>query len=189
MQKKLQAEIDPILKNKDSQVTYESLNQIPYVKACIKESLRLSPVAIGNMRTMVNEVVIGGYKIPKDVNVVGAHSIISQKSQHFPKEEEFVPERWLRDNTGPLSSANAHPFAYMPFGFGPRTCIGRRFAELEMTTLIMKVQVSFLNIRNKNMLFVILYVPCYIITSFVINPLRVYGMYSIFMTECSCQNF
>lgn len=143
VQKKLQAEIDPILKNKDSQVTYESLNQIPYVKACIKESLRLSPVAIGNMRTMVNEVVIGGYKIPKDVNVVGAHSIISQKSQHFPKEEEFVPERWLRDNTGPLSSANAHPFAYMPFGFGPRTCIGRRFAELEMTTLIMKMVRNF----------------------------------------------
>lgn len=124
---------------KDSPVTYDSLNQVPYLKACIKESLRLSPIAFGNLRTMVNDVIIGGYKIPKDVHVIGAHSIISRKPEHFPKEEEFIPERWLRSNTGPLSSANAHPFAYMPFGFGPRTCIGRRFAELEMTTLVMKV--------------------------------------------------
>lgn len=139
MQKKLQAEIDSVLTKKDSPVTYDSLNQVPYLKACIKESLRLSPVAFGNMRTMVNDVVIGGYKIPKDIHVVGAHSIISRKSEYFPQEEEFIPERWLRSNTGPLSSSNAHPFAYMPFGFGPRTCIGRRFAELEMTTLVMKV--------------------------------------------------
>lgn len=143
VQKKLQAEIDSVLTKKDSPVTYDSLNQVPYLKACIKESLRLSPVAFGNMRTMVNDVVIGGYKIPKDIHVVGAHSIISRKSEYFPQEEEFIPERWLRSNTGPLSSSNAHPFAYMPFGFGPRTCIGRRFAELEMTTLVMKMVRNF----------------------------------------------
>lgn len=61
--------------------------------------------------------------------------------EHFPRPDEFLPERWLRnnDNTNVKASKEAHPFAYMPFGFGPRTCIGRRFAELEMETLTLKV--------------------------------------------------
>ena len=67
------------------------------------------------------------------------HAFTSRDPRYFPQPEEFLPERWLRENTGYLSYKNAHPFACMPFGFGPRSCIGRRFAELEITTLLMKV--------------------------------------------------
>ena len=72
-------------------------------------------------------------------NVLATHSTISEDSRHFPQSEKFIPDRWLRDNSGPLSSSNVHPYAYMPFGFGPRTCIGRRVAELEINVLLMKV--------------------------------------------------
>ena len=67
VQKKLHAEIDPILTSNDSAVTYEALNKIPYVKACIKESMRLAPITPGNIRRTVKEIVIGGYRIRKNV--------------------------------------------------------------------------------------------------------------------------
>lgn len=68
------------------------------------------------------------------------HALMSQEERHFPDPMKFLPERWLRESSAKTFSAkNAHPFAYMPFGFGPRTCIGRRFAQLEMETLLIKV--------------------------------------------------
>ncbi|XP_066600199.1 cytochrome P450 CYP12A2-like [Prorops nasuta] len=142
-QEKLREEIKSVLPEKNSPVTYESLNNIPYTKACIKEALRLSPIAIGTLRTMQKDVVIGGYRIPEGSDVIAAHASLSQDESQFPRAEEFIPERWLRENSEFPLAKDAHPFAYMPFGFGARTCIGRRFAELEMETLIMKVIRNF----------------------------------------------
>nr|ARN17940.1 cytochrome P450-17 [Cephus cinctus] len=64
-QEKLHQEAAKVLPEKDSPVTYEALNKIPYTKACIKEALRMSPIAIGNLRTMQKDIVLEGYKIPK----------------------------------------------------------------------------------------------------------------------------
>ncbi|XP_057319460.1 cytochrome P450 CYP12A2-like isoform X2 [Microplitis mediator] len=144
VQEKLREETLNLLPNKTSPVTFDVLNNIPYLKACIKESLRLTPIAIGNLRTMHTDVVLGGYKIPKHTDVVACHSVLSMSPDHFSRPEEFLPERWLRNNdTDIKASKDAHPFAYMPFGFGPRTCIGRRFAELEMETLTLKMLQNF----------------------------------------------
>lgn len=56
----------------------------------------------------------------------------------FPQGAKFLPERWLRENANnaALRNSETSPFAYIPFGFGPRTCIGKRFAELEIQLLI-----------------------------------------------------
>ena len=57
----------------------------------------------------------------------------------FPKPKEFIPERWLRDTTGELAKGKQYPFATKPFGFGPRSCIGQRFAENEIFIGVTKV--------------------------------------------------
>lgn len=59
-----------------------------------------------------------------------------KEERYFPRAREFLPERWLPDGEHLKAS---HPFAHMPFGFGPRTCVGRRFAQLEMETFLSKV--------------------------------------------------
>lgn len=73
-------------------------------------------------------------------DVIAVHSVLSMDPKNYPQPREFIPERWIRGNTEAPLAKEAHPFAYMPFGFGPRTCIGRRFAELEVETLAMKVR-------------------------------------------------
>ncbi|KAJ2939169.1 hypothetical protein O0L34_g8481 [Tuta absoluta] len=107
-----------------------------YVKACYKESLRLMPVVSGNMRQTQKDYSILGYKIPKGSFVVFNHQYMTVMEDQYPRPREFIPERWIEG--GPLSHKNAHPFAWNPFGFGVRMCIGRRIAELEIETFLME---------------------------------------------------
>jgi len=63
--------------------------------------------------------------------------MLSNMEKYYPEADKFIPERWLKDDS--QSNKKSHSFVTLPFGFGPRTCIGRRVAELEMETLIAKV--------------------------------------------------
>lgn len=72
------------------------------------------------------------------------HYVVSNQDQYFPEARRFRPERWLRANAAdpaaePGAACPAHPFASLPFGYGRRMCIGRRFAELELHTVVAKV--------------------------------------------------
>ena len=57
---------------------------------------------------------------------------MSLDDRFFPRPTEFIPERWLRETTGELAKGKQFPFATKPFGFGPRACLGQRFAENEI---------------------------------------------------------
>jgi cholestanetriol 26-monooxygenase len=61
---------------------------------------------------------------------------ISRNPEIFPDPESFKPERWLRKDG---KEAEAHPFGSMPFGFGARSCIGRRIAEQELYLVLIRV--------------------------------------------------
>ncbi|XP_052737991.1 cytochrome P450 CYP12A2-like [Bicyclus anynana] len=115
----------------------------PYLRACIKESMRMLPVVAGNMRLTTKEYNILGYKIPEGTYVTFIHQALSKMEKHFPEPEKYIPERWITDKEDPLFHGNAHPFAWNPFGFGVRMCIGRRIAELEMETFLAKVIENF----------------------------------------------
>jgi len=64
--------------------------------------------------------------------------------EHFPDPEKFIPERWLKSEAdSPLSAKHTNPFVFLPFGFGPRMCVGRRLAELEMHSILIRVSKCF----------------------------------------------
>ncbi|CAG9562983.1 unnamed protein product [Danaus chrysippus] len=114
-----------------------------YLRACIKESLRLLPVVSGNYRQTTKEYDVLGYRIPKKVIAIVVNQYMSQMEKYYPKPHEFIPERWIVDKNDPLYYGNTHPFVYAPFGFGVRSCIGRRIAELEIETFAAKLIQNF----------------------------------------------
>lgn len=69
-QERLRNEIKGFLPKIDSPLEPESLNRIPYLKACLKESMRVQPVTEGNMRAAAKDIVLGGYQIPKHVWII-----------------------------------------------------------------------------------------------------------------------
>lgn len=106
----------------------EELTRMPYLKATIKETLRMYPVVPLNARIFSEkDVIIGGYYFPKKTPFTFHHYAISMDKHTFPAPLSFRPERWLRDGR-----VLPHPFGSIPFGFGVRGCVGRRIAELEM---------------------------------------------------------
>ncbi|XP_061378831.1 cytochrome P450 CYP12A2-like isoform X1 [Danaus plexippus] len=115
----------------------------PYLRACIKESLRLLPVVGGNFRQTTKDYDVLGYRIPKKMFVVVANQYMSQMEKYYPKPHEFIPERWIVDKNDPLYYGNTHPFVHTPFGYGVRSCIGRRIAELEIETFAAKLIQNF----------------------------------------------
>lgn len=147
-QAKLRQEILTIMPNKDSPLTADIIKNLPYLRACMKEQQRVMPVAAGNTRAPPQDIVLQGYRIPAGTNVMMQHAYISASDEEFGRPKEFIPERWLKDQTQAVAEGcphakNAHSFAYMPFGFGNRACIGMRFAELETALLMARMVRNF----------------------------------------------
>ncbi|XP_026329292.1 cytochrome P450 CYP12A2-like isoform X2 [Hyposmocoma kahamanoa] len=110
-----------------------------YLKACLKESLRMNAVISANLRMTTREHIVGGYVIPKGVDVIAPNEYLSRLDKYYPRASEFIPERWLTEKTDPLYYGNAHPMITQPFGFGIRSCIGRRIAELEIEIFVQRL--------------------------------------------------
>ncbi|XP_046623508.1 probable cytochrome P450 301a1, mitochondrial isoform X1 [Neodiprion virginianus] len=140
-QRKLYEEVSTVLPPPGKSIEAKHVEEMKYLKACIKETLRMYPVVIGNGRCMTKDTVIGGYQIPEGVQIVFQHYVISNQDKYFPGSEEFLPERWMTGRD--FNHGVKHAFASLPFGYGRRMCLGRRFAELEMIIVLAKVIQSF----------------------------------------------
>uniref|UniRef100_A0A336M3C6 CSON009018 protein n=1 Tax=Culicoides sonorensis TaxID=179676 RepID=A0A336M3C6_CULSO len=146
-QEKLRTEIRSILPKKTSQLDPIQFKNLPYLRACVKESLRIIPVVLGTARQLQHDLIIKNYFLPKGTNMILPIETLMRDDGQFPLADKFIPERWLRNdehqNEGCPHAKQAHPFAYLPFGFGERICIGKRFAELEIAILTSRMVRNF----------------------------------------------
>jgi len=96
-----------------------------------------------------NQILLGIILSCYQTDVVACHAVISMDPMYFLQPEEFIPERWMRDSPEFPLYKSLHPFAYMPFGYGVRSCIGQRFAEMDLNMLLLKVRTFlFINFFN-----------------------------------------
>ncbi|XP_048351862.1 1,25-dihydroxyvitamin D(3) 24-hydroxylase, mitochondrial [Sphaerodactylus townsendi] len=123
IQAKLLEEIQSVLAAGESP-SAEHLKRMPYLKACLKESMRLTPSVPFTTRTLDKETVLGDYELPKGTVLMLNSHILGRSEENFRDWTQFKPERWLQKNI--------NPFAHIPFGIGKRMCIGRRLAELQL---------------------------------------------------------
>lgn len=72
-------------------------------------------------------------------HVIFPHYVVGNLEKYFPQAKTFIPERWLKADACPFGQNKIHRFASLPFGYGRRTCLGRRFAEAELKILLSKV--------------------------------------------------
>lgn len=122
------------------------MKNLPYLRACMKEGLRFMTPFSQNFRSTGRDTVLQGYQIPKDTDVMMGAAQLFMDDKYFPQASSFLPERWLKDtvqSSGCPSAKGAHPFVYLPFGFGPRMCIGRRFVEMEIEVLLSRIIRNF----------------------------------------------
>ncbi|KAK6178151.1 hypothetical protein SNE40_012966 [Patella caerulea] len=130
IQDELIGEIDGELRGEKP--TYDHVfNKMPYLDKVMCESLRLFPPAQLSTRLTREDVTIGGYKFKKgmDIHIPICH--LQKNPDFFPEPEVFNPERFTEEE-----KSKRNPYTYIPFGIGPRSCVGMRLAMLEARVAI-----------------------------------------------------
>eukprot|EP01103_Thecamoeba_quadrilineata_P017084 TRINITY_DN5924_c0_g2_i1.p1 TRINITY_DN5924_c0_g2~~TRINITY_DN5924_c0_g2_i1.p1 ORF type:complete len:511 (+),score=75.95 TRINITY_DN5924_c0_g2_i1:49-1581(+) len=142
-QDKVRNEINSILGTK-TVATYHDQAKFEYLNCVIKETLRLfPPVAQFPMRNTVGDVELGSGVLPKGTLVsVDSFQLQRRKEEWGPDAEEFVPERFEDEE----AHKKRHPYSWIPFGAGTRSCLGMDFSLIEqrmvLATLLKKYRVT-----------------------------------------------
>ncbi|XP_050413545.2 cytochrome P450 3A29 [Patella vulgata] len=124
IQNKATEEIDRVLGDKPCD--YENIQELVYLDMCLSETLRLYPPATRLERTASVDVTLDDIKIPAETIVVIPVYTIHRDPSIYDNPDDFIPERF-----SPEKKAKLGAYHYMPFGLGPRICIGMRMAVLE----------------------------------------------------------
>ncbi|KAI0468450.1 cytochrome P450 [Xylaria cf. heliscus] len=147
VQKKAHKELDEVigssrLPNLDDEFS------LPYIRACVKESLRWMPTAVlgGVPHATVREDVYLGYRIPRGAGVVNNVYAIHMDESRYPRPRVFDPERFLGDTQSAAEAArNPDPKArdHFVFGSGRRICLGMHIAERSLFIAIARMMWAF----------------------------------------------
>ena len=115
----------------DKFLVVEWLDRLPLIRAVVEEAMRLYPPAATLTRAAVNEDFVLGKVVPKGTTVVMSPYVIHRHRKLWTEPDLFRPERFLPGNREKIDR-----FAYLPFGAGPRICIGLRFAMHEAIIIL-----------------------------------------------------
>ncbi|MBK8489410.1 MAG: cytochrome P450 [Saprospirales bacterium] len=126
---KLVAEIATVLEGRPP--AWEDLPRLSYTRQVMEESMRLFPPAHAFGRIAMADDAIMGYRIPKGSSVFFSVYGLHRNPDYWPDPERFDPNRFA-----PGKEKERPKLAYMPFGAGPRMCIGNHFALVEIQLLL-----------------------------------------------------
>jgi cytochrome P450 len=126
---RLHAEIDSALGGR--RPMFEDLQNLPYTRMVLSESMRLYPPAWAIGRRALKSFNALGYEVSAGSVVLMSQYIMHRDERFFPEPERFDPERWTAE-----SQAQRPKFSYFPFGGGARVCIGEQFAWMEGILLL-----------------------------------------------------
>ncbi|XP_014476475.1 PREDICTED: cytochrome P450 9e2-like [Dinoponera quadriceps] len=139
VRKRLQNEIDQVLEDTNGEAPYDAVSSMEYLDAVINETLRMYPVLAATDRVCIKDFVL-------PPTLPGAEPFIVKKGEaimipifglhhdpkYFKEPEKFDPERFL----GEQKKVTLNSGVYLPFGLGPRMCLGVRFALMETKVLL-----------------------------------------------------
>lgn len=125
-----QAEVRDVLGSEPP--TPENVGRLAVLDQVVKETLRLyPPIHVGN-RFTARDVTLAGYRVPAGSRVMVSYYLVQRHPAYWDAPTEFRPERWRSD-------FRPAPFTYLPFGGGPRNCIGGPFAQLEARLALARI--------------------------------------------------
>uniref|UniRef100_A0A2C9L247 Cytochrome P450 n=1 Tax=Biomphalaria glabrata TaxID=6526 RepID=A0A2C9L247_BIOGL len=133
-QMRLREELESVTRCKDN-VTLEELGRLDYMERFILETLRLFPVAPGVSRECLEDCSILGVQFKKGMVVRVLASTMHTREDLFPDHKDFRPHRFIpgaSSNRDKAYSGTSHPRGYLPFGLGPRMCVGQRLAMVSL---------------------------------------------------------
>lgn len=144
VQNKLHEEIEDLRETLNGRaLAYEDVQNLHYLDMVLSEVLRMHP-PVPNLDRHCNQKTTiennDGTKVelqPGD-GVFFPISVILSDPKYFPEPDKFIPERFSHENRD-----NIKPFSYLPFGVGPRNCIGSRFALMEVKVLFYSILSHF----------------------------------------------
>ncbi|MHC5598556.1 MAG: cytochrome P450 [Nostoc sp.] len=136
VREKLESELNQVLQGKLP--TLEDLEQLVYTQQVIKESMRLYPPVPLMGREAAVDTHIGDYEIPQGMAIMISQWVMHRHPKYFKNPEAFKPERWTQEFEKQLPKG-----VYIPFGDGPRICIGKGFALMEAALLLATIAQRF----------------------------------------------
>jgi Cytochrome P450 len=125
----LHAEVDSVLNGRAPALA--DLHNLPYTLMVIKETMRIEPTVAIIPRALLEDVELAGYRLEKDSVVFIPPYIVHRDSRWWKNPEQFDPNRFSEANELAIPK-----YAYLPFGGGPRICIGNHFSLMEAQILL-----------------------------------------------------
>ncbi|KAL0478347.1 cytochrome P450 [Acrasis kona] len=140
VQQKLYEEIIDVVNGDIENLSLDLLQEMDYMDAFIKESMRLHPPAQLPGRITAQDVTLCGYRIPKGTMVTPSIYGVHHSDVYYGQDvKQFRPERWLGEEAKKI-----HRFAHIPFSAGPRVCLGNNFSLIEQKLFLSKFLHKFI---------------------------------------------
>ncbi|XP_052815529.1 cytochrome P450 3A24-like isoform X2 [Mya arenaria] len=118
----------------DSELSYDNVFTMQYMDMVMSETLRIHPVVQRMNREASEDIEINGLKIKKGMDCTYCPPILHFNEEYWDEPNKFDPERFSPENKNRINE-----YAYIPFGLGPRNCIGMRLAQLEVKMTIISI--------------------------------------------------